>query len=103
MYTGRHLEAENDAIEWAREILANKDNWLILDTETTGLEDAEIVQIGICNLEREVILDSLVKPTIPIPTEASNIHHLTDELVKNAPTFPEIYPRIVETLQDKKV
>ena len=103
MYTGRHLEAENEAIAWAREILTNKDDWVILDTETTGLEDAEIVQIGICNLEGEVILDSLVKPTIPIPTEASNIHQITDEVVKDARTFPEIYPLIVESLQDKKI
>ena len=102
-YTGRHLEAENYAIEWARKILAQKSDWVILDTETTGLEVAEIVQIGICDLDSKIILDSLIKPTIPIPQEVTNIHGIADNMVKNAPTFPEIYPQIVESLKDKQV
>lgn len=35
--TGRHLEAGRIAIEWAKKVLKNKDKWVILDTETTGL------------------------------------------------------------------
>ena len=103
-YRGQHLEAKNDAINWARRILLReKDNWVILDTETTELYDAEIVQIGICDLDGKVVLDSLIKPTTSIPTEASNIHHITDDLVKDALTFPELYPQIVESLKDKQV
>ena len=37
----------NAAIQWARELLA-KPNWVILDTETTGIDNmAEIIQIGV--------------------------------------------------------
>ena len=102
-YTGRHIRPRNKAIEWAREVLACKDDWIILDTETTGLYDAEIVQIGISNLDGEIVLNSLVKPTIAIPTEASQIHQITDEMVKDAPSFPELYPQIINAQRDKWV
>ena len=101
---GQHIIAENDAVNWARKILLReKDNWVILDTETTGLDNAEIVQIGICNLDGKIILDSLVKPTISIPSEVTNIHGITDNMVESAPTFPLIFPQIVESLKDKQV
>ncbi len=102
-YTGRHIRPRNTAIKWAVEVLKAKDDWVILDTETSGLYNAEIVQIGICNLEGEIILDSLVKPTIAIPPEATQIHGITDEMVKDAPKFPEIYPQIIKAQQDKWV
>lgn len=102
-YDGMHIKAKNSAIEWAKEVLAEKDNWVILDTETTGLYDAEIVQIGIINLQGKTLLDSLVKPTIPIPPEATSIHDINDEMVKIAPTFPEIYPQLAESIENLKV
>lgn len=102
-YCGMHIKAKNSAIKWAKEVLADFTNWVILDTETTGLYDAEIVQIGIIDLEEKVVLDSLVKPTIPIPPDATNIHGISNEMVELAPTFPQIYSRLVETLKDKKV
>ena len=102
-YCGMHCLAENSAIEWAKEVLAQKDNWVILDTETTGLYDAEIVQIGIIDLEGKVVFDSLVKPTIPIPPDAIDIHGISNEMVELAPTFPEIYPRLVESLENKEM
>jgi len=58
------------AAKWAREVLANKKDYVILDTETTGLGCAEIVQIGIIDLDGKILLDSLVKPSIPIPYDA---------------------------------
>jgi DNA polymerase-3 subunit epsilon len=101
--TGKHLERKSEVIEWAKNVLDEFDKWVILDTETTGLYDAEIVQIGIINLLGEVILDSYVKPTIPIPSEASAIHGINDEMVANSPDFPSIYPLIKEPLEGKSV
>ncbi len=90
------------AVKWAREQLA-LDDWALLDTETTGLYDAEIVEIAIISHTGEALLNTLVKPTIPIPAEAAAIHGITDEMVAEAPTFPEICPRIAEVLSDKRV
>ena len=91
-----------NAVMWAREQLA-LDDWVILDTETTGLYDAEVVDIAIVNNLGEPLLDTLVKPSIPIPAEVTEIHSITDEIVADAPTFPEVYPRIVEVLENKRI
>lgn len=99
----KRLPDKNNAINWARNVLAEKDKYIILDTETTGLDDDEVVQIGIINLEGETILDSLVKPTISIPETASNIHGITNEMVSEAPSIPELHPKIIEALKDKFV
>lgn len=99
---GRFIEDRNDAVEWARKVLAT-DDWVILDTETTGLSGAEIVQIGIINHEGQTVLNSLLKPTITIPNDAINIHGISNEAVTNSPSLTEIYPQIVEALANKKV
>ncbi|TXI96419.1 MAG: 3'-5' exonuclease, partial [Burkholderiaceae bacterium] len=90
------------AVLWAREQLSQED-WVILDTETMGLDDAEIVEIAIIDRTGQTLLDTLIKPSIPIPAEVTEIHGITDEMVATAPSFPEIYPRIAETLTNKRV
>lgn len=95
---------ENSAIKWAREVLAAKDNYVILDTETTGLSsNDEVIQIAIVSLDGTILLDSLVKPTIPISKEAFEVHGISDNDVIDAPSFPTIYPHIVEALANKKL
>ena len=65
------------------------DDYLVLDTETTGLHNgAEICQIAVIESTGEVLLDTLVKPVNPIPAEATRIHGITNEMVANAPAFP---------------
>lgn len=101
---GEYYSDRNNAIKWAKEILENPSNYVILDTETTGLDsEAEVVQIGVINIGGEILLDSLIRPTIPIPKEASAIHGITDDMVALAPTFWDIYPKIEETLRWKDI
>ncbi|MDP8935009.1 MAG: 3'-5' exonuclease [Cyanobacteriota bacterium] len=90
------------AVLWAREQLNQKD-WVILDTETTGLYDAEIVEIAIIDTLGKILLDTLIKPSISIPAEVTEIHGISDAMVADAPTFPEVYPRIDAALKDKRV
>lgn len=91
-----------NAVKWAIEQLALND-WVILDTETTGLYDAEIVEIAVINHLGEMLLDTLVKPSILIPSESSQVHGITDAMVVTAPTFPEVYLHIDAALKDKRV
>lgn len=104
-YKSRDRLIETDrvaAVLWARDVLA-KDDWVILDTQTTGLQDAEVVEIAIVNHLGESLLNTLIKPSIPIPPETSEINGISDEIVANAPNFSEIYPQIVEVLEAKRV
>jgi len=91
------------AVQWARKQLLAPDEWLILDTETTDLDNTEIVEITIINPLGEPLLNTLVRPAIPIPTEVTEIHGITAEDVKDAPSFPEIYPSLAKVLEDKQV
>ncbi|GAA3911638.1 exonuclease domain-containing protein [Gibbsiella dentisursi] len=65
---------------------------LILDTETTGLDDnAEIVEICLIDCNGFIMLNTLIKPTQPIPPEATAIHGITNEMVANAPTWRDVH------------
>lgn len=79
-----------------------RNNWVILDTETTGLTTGEIVQIAILG-QNGVLLDSLCKPQYGIPLEASRIHGITEDMVADAPTFDLLAPTIQQLLQGKDV
>lgn len=83
-------------------ILPNK--FYILDTETTGLGDNdEIIEITLINQGGEAVLNTLIKPTQPIPAEAVAIHGITDEMVADAPTWAEIYPTLTELCHGKDI
>lgn len=77
--------------------------FLVLDTETTGLGNAEIVQIAIINSEGETLLDELVKPVNPIPASASAIHKITNEKVATAPNWLEVAPKVAEIIKGQTV
>jgi DNA polymerase III subunit epsilon len=71
---------------------------LILDTETTGLDAKtdRIVSFGaVCahgtRLFAGHMIDDLVNPGIPIPAASTVIHNITDEMVKGARPWPELY------------
>lgn len=89
--------------EWAVEVLADPAT-VILDTETTGLDDgARIVEISITTATGDVLLDTLVNPGVPIPAEASDIHGITDEMVAAAPPFSEVVAELCEAIKGKRV
>lgn len=82
------------AIGWAREVVANEAT-IFLDTETCGKEnDSQVCDIGIVAIDGTVLLDQLVRPSIPIPADASRIHGITNEMVEGAPTWREIHDRV---------
>ena len=97
------LSDKDQARHWAQQLLA-RGEFVVLDTETTGLAGwAEIVQIAIIDPAGRVLLDTLVKPTRGIPRDASAIHHITDSMVADAPTFAAIAPQLRELLSAETV
>ncbi|NJN44070.1 MAG: 3'-5' exonuclease [Anaerolineae bacterium] len=68
---------------------------MYLDTETTGLASQdEIVDICLVSHDGTILVDSLVKPTIPIPADASRIHGISNEMVKHSPTWADLWPEL---------
>lgn len=78
-------------------------DYLIIDTETTGLDNnAEIIEIAIINMHGDVLLNSLVKPTCSIPTTVTKINNITDEMVADAPLWRDAFPVILNIIDEKK-
>lgn len=73
---------------------------LFFDTETTGLNvwKDRILQIGLIYKGQSKSI--LINPNIPIPSDASNIHHITDDMVKDCNTFDKIAPSLFKLLQN---
>lgn len=88
--------ARNRASRWL------KRNYLILDTETTGLgDDAEIIEISIIDCTGKILLDTLVKPLKAIPAAATAIHGITNEMVADAPTWRDIHYQFMVLTNDR--
>lgn len=69
--------------------IIRRGNYLVLDTETTGLDArAEIVSIAVIGSNGLTLLNTLVHPTRSIPPDATAVHGITNEMVKNALPFP---------------
>jgi DNA polymerase III subunit epsilon len=92
--------AREPSIRQAKNFLANQP--VYLDTETTGISPHdEIVEICIVSHDGKTLLDTLVKPTIPIPVGATRVHGITNEMVENAPAWKETWPSVKEFLMGK--
>lgn len=80
------------------------DDFLVLDTETTGLGPTdEIVQLGIVNKAGEALFDSLIKPTCVISPGAAAVHGITEAMVANAPTILDVHEQLHRLLDDKDI
>lgn len=91
------MNEQASALEILRGVFERR-NFVILDTETTGLNDGEICQIAIIDGAGTVLLDTLVKPVLPIPIDATRVHGITDRDVATAPGWREIAPRVLDIL-----
>lgn len=91
-----------EAIEWARRTLSLPDI-VYLDSETTGLHGAYLVEIAVLSRHGSAMLNTKVRPPVPSDPGAERVHGITKEMLEDAPTFPEIYPRLQEVLSDRTV
>jgi DNA polymerase-3 subunit epsilon len=76
---------------------------VLIDVETTGKDASvdRVVEVGIALSRGGVVIDRknwLVNPGIPIPKEASDIHKITDDDVKDAPRFEAIAAELTAAL-----
>lgn len=81
--------------------LINKDVFVCLDCETTGLEidKDRIIEIAMVRFDFDQTLDAyetLIDPQILIPESSIAIHHISDHMVKGKPKIQEILPKVFE-------
>ena len=101
-FSKEQAQIRQTAITRAQQLLPQQP--IYLDTETTGIDDAaEIVEICIVGHNGQILVDSLVKPTIPIPKSATQVHGITNAMVRSAPTWPELWPEIQKVLTNHRV
>ena len=91
----------DDAILRAINLLDS--NPVIFDTETTGLTDAEVVEISAIDCSGTVLIDTLVKPKGTIEHGAVEVHGITNAQTDGAPTIAEIMPQIHEAFAGRTV
>lgn len=70
-------------------------NLVVLDIETSGVDvsSCEILEISLLKVSGGKIIDrfsSLIKPSSPVPSEVTEITHITNKMLEEAPKFDEI-------------
>src|SRR5436853_3595937 len=77
--------------------------FIVLDSETTGLnkeKDDEIIELAIVDASGAVLFASLIQTQDSKRRDlATDIHGITQEMLAQAPTFPEVWPQIEALLQ----
>lgn len=77
----------------------NCPEWIVLDTETTGLSSFEdrIIEVAAVRYKNGQPMDqfvSLVNPGVPLDPEITRLTGITDRELKKAPAFAEIAPKV---------
>src|SRR6266849_2102237 len=67
----------------------------IIDLETTGINlgSDRIVEIAIVKIMQDgkkIVKRKLINPEMPIPQGSTDIHGITNEMIKDAPTFRQV-------------
>lgn len=97
-------EKEQDFKSNIQHIMDNKEKYVILDTETTGLgKQDEIIEISILDLDGNVLLDTFVKPSISVSKAAFEVHGITDAQLEGVEDWTIIWPRVKAILDKKRL
>ena len=83
---------------------------IVLDTETTGMDPStgdRLVEIGCVELMNQLPTGKTyhvyINPERPIPPEATAVHGITDEYVKDMPTFGEIVGNFMDFIGNDRL
>jgi DNA polymerase III subunit epsilon len=95
------LNDRNQAILWARMVVSHPDKYYILDTETTGLDQAEIIELGIIDLVGNEIINQRFRPTVQIAWEATAIHGLDNLILDHEQPFYSVIHQLEPILADR--
>ena len=68
------------------------------DTETTGIrtDKDRVIELAAYDPVRDRSFQRLINPGCPIPAEATAIHHITNEMVAESPSFKEVSQEFID-------
>ena len=77
---------------------------VFFDLETTGVDTSKdrIVEISLVKVMPDgehLVTTRRINPEMPIPAEATAVHHITDEDVKDCPTFRQVAKSLAQWLE----
>lgn len=83
---------------------------IVLDTETTGMNPDKgdrIIEIGCVALDNHIptgeTLQIYIQPERDVPADAVSVHGITNEFLKDKPTFIEVYSDFTDFIKDAKL
>ena len=84
--------------------VATANDYLILDTETTGLTyPSEIIEINIIDAHATGLLYTRLKPKYAIPPQATDVHGIDDKAVSLSPLWPDVVAQVANVLSGRDV
>ena len=86
------------------EALANPKEYLILDTETTGLDwDDEVIQLTCLDIEGNIVYDGYFNPTKASHWAAAKKHKLSTDFLAQQPKWEDEWAKISTLLEGKTI
>ena len=92
-------------IEELRQLRIRPGDFTVIDVETANADRASVCQVGVAVVKSWQIVatwSQLVNPHTPGWTN-TRTHGITSDMVRNMPSFRDIYPRIMESLAGPRV
>lgn len=93
--------AQKKTVETSDDVPGLPNTYIVFDLETTGLNctDCQIAEIGAIKVRDGNVVDEfsqLVYIDFPMPRDASNVNHITDEMLADAPHATEAMRSFIE-------
>jgi DNA polymerase III epsilon subunit-like protein len=84
--------------------ILNIDNFVVLDTETTGLyKDDEVIELSVIDERGRELYHSLFKPEKKMGEAALRVTGLDNPMLENEPLFKDEWPKIKKAVGKKKI
>lgn len=91
------------AVRWAKELITTRE-FVVLDSETTGLKDPiGFVELAVADPEGNALVNTTVRPKLPIESGAAKVHGYTADNLEGAPAFKEVYPDLLDAISGRRV
>lgn len=92
-----------EAKSWAHN-LVRRDDWLVIDFETTGLDqNAEIVEAAVVGHRGDTLFNAVIRPRTPPDPGTARVHGLTAETLDGAAPYEQFHGVLETTLAGRLV